>query len=420
MNDVGPQGRSTGSRRFGDARVLKLLRGSFGTYLLGSSISQTGTWIHRVAMMLVLWQMTESAFWLGLFATADLLPIVVFGPLAGAAVDRWSRLTLTVATQWAQLGIALALGVLTLAGWSSLPLLMGLAVIQGCAIAVNQPARMALIHSLAGRDDLGTAVALASVGINITRLIGPAVAGLLLLWIDVTWLFFLNTALTAVFIAVLGRLRIVTPASSATTGTMVEMMMQGLHFAMQDRQIRILLVLLFVGGGCVRSLLELFTAFADAKFEDTASGLAILTSSMAAGSVLAGLALGIFNRPDFLGRRISATWIGGGVAMILLVLSTHPVAILATAVASGYFLTSCVISTQTYVQLATPDALRGRVLSVHGVVLRASPALGALLMGVSIDRFGLVTPILAACSLCCCAAAIALLVQGPGTPPLEN
>lgn len=420
MNDENPPGPPIKARRLGDARVIRLLtRSTFGVYLLGSTVSQTGTWIHRVAMMLQIWQFTESAVWLGLFAVADLLPIVVFGPLAGAAADRWNRLTLTKITQWAQLLIALALGVLTVTGQLNLVWLMVLAVAQGCAIAVNQPARMTLIHSLAGREDLGTAIALGSVSINITRLIGPAVAGVLLLYIDVSWLFFLNAALTAVFIVVLGRLKVSTSAA-APTGTIFQLMLSGLRFALEDRQIRILLVLLFVGGGCVRSMLELFTAFADAKFDSTASGLAALTSSMAAGSVIAGLMLGVFNNPACLGRRISLAWLASSVTMAILVVSTHPIAIVASAIATGYFVTSCVISTQTYVQLATPDALRGRVLSVHGVVLRASPALGALLAGLAIDHLGLVVPVLICCAICFCVATAALFVQGPGTPTLAE
>jgi len=409
-----------GPRRLREARVVRLLtHGMFGLYLISSSVSQTGTWIHRVAMMLLIWDMTQSALWLGLFAMADLMPILVIGPLAGAAADRWSRLMLTKATQWAQLAVALVLGILAVTG-VNLPLLMLLALAQGCAIAVNQPARMALIHSLAGRDDLGTAVALSSVSINTTRLIGPAIAGLLLLYVDVYWLFFLNVALTAVFIFVLGRIRINSAQTQPASGSMLELMLDGLRFAMHDRQIRILLVLLFIGGGTTRSMLELFTVFADAKFETTSSGLAVLTSSMAAGSMIAGLTLSIFNQQAALGRRISIAWGCGGVALAVLVISAHPVAIIAAAVATGYFVTSSVINTQTYVQLASPDALRGRVLSVHGVVLRASPALGALLAGLAIDRFGLLTPVLICCAVCFGAAVTALLVHRQGTPPLRQ
>jgi MFS family permease len=167
-------------------------------------------------------------------------------------------------------------------------------------------------------------------------------------------------------------------------------------------------------------MLELFTAFADAKFDSTASGLAVLTSSMAAGATVAGLYLGLFNRPDRLGRRISLAWAGGSIAMAALALSTHPVAIVVAAIVSGYFATTCVINTQTYVQLATPDVLRGRVLSVHGVVLRASPALGALAAGYAIDVFGLVVPVLVCCAVSLAAAIAALAVQGEGTPEAQE
>ena len=136
--------------------------------------------------------------------------------------------------------------------------------------------------------------------------------------------------------------------------------------------------------------------------------------------MIAGLTLSIFNQQAALGRRISIAWGCGGVALAVLVISAHPVAIIAAAVATGYFVTSSVINTQTYVQLASPDALRGRVLSVHGVVLRASPALGALLAGLAIDRFGLLTPVLICCAVCFGAAVTALLVHRQGTPPLRQ
>ena len=111
-------------------------------------------------------------------------------------------------------------------------------------------------------------------------------------------------------------------------------------------------------------------------------------------------------------RRISFAWGAGSIAMAALALAANPVLIVITAAISGFFATTCVINTQTYVQLTTPDALRGRVLSVQGVVLRASPALGALVAGYAIDRIGLTAPVLVACATSLAVAIIAFVQQG--------
>lgn len=402
------------------ARAIRLMRApAFGTYMVGNGVALTGTWMQRLACLYLIWELTESGFWLGVFALVDMLPVVVLGLFAGAASDRWHPLLMTRFCQYAIFGVAIGYGVCAALGVLTLPVLMSLAAIQGCTVAVAQPARMALVQSLVTRDDVGTAVALSSVNMNIARLTGPAIAGVMLVTVHVSWIFFLNALLTLVFIGSLTLAKIDTTTARKAKGGMIELVLGGLRYAIHDRGIRGFLLLLFVSGFTVRSISELYPAFAARNFDETAAGLAALASATAIGAVCGGLSLGIGSGTKNLGRQISLSWIASGFGSIILAFSPYPQSDIFAVMVLGFFVTRAVISTQTFIQLSAPDELRGRVLSVHGLVSRGSPALGAILAGAAIDLFGIPLPTLAL-SVISILIALWMLLSGLAPMTFEN
>ncbi|MCT7376744.1 MFS transporter [Chelativorans salis] len=384
-------------RKVGHLRLLTQRR--FGLYTLGNGISLTGSWMQRIALIWLVWEMTGSGFWLGMLATADMLPILVVGPLAGAVADRKDRLKLTRLCQYVLAGIAALLGILLFFDLLNLPVLMALAAANGSMIALSQPARMALVQSLVSREDVGSAVALSSVNINLARLTGPAIAGIMIVHFDVELIFLANALLTICFVALLGLIQIDPLPVRQPEGSVFTQIRSGVIFAFGDRGIRLLLLLLFLGGAGVRSVQELFPAFAENNFASAATGLAFLTSSMAVGAIAAGLTFGVDTSLNRLVRKVATSWALGAAALAALVASGSAMLDTALALIIGFFVTRSVIGTQTFVQLRAPDSMRGRTLSVHGLISRGSPALGALGTGWAFDHVGLTLPVLFATGL---------------------
>jgi MFS family permease len=205
---------------------------NFAVYTAGNSVSLIGTWMQRVAVGWLTWQLTESGAWLGLIAFADLFPTILIGPIAGAVADRFVRLTLNNVTMWLALLQAGTLFALTLTGLIDVWLLFGLTAFLGVTSAFNQPARLALISSLVPRPELATAVAVNSVTVNTARFIGPALAGLLIVTVGVAAAFALNMASFAAMLWALSRIRIAPDGDGrAAKGPFLRDIAEGVRYA---------------------------------------------------------------------------------------------------------------------------------------------------------------------------------------------
>src|SRR6266568_3227127 len=164
---------------------LRVLLGTqFGLFCAGNGLSLIGTWMQRIACSWLVWDWTHSAFWLGILSAADLLPVVAIGPFAGVAADRWDRVRQNMLAQLASALLAVLTAALLATHHLGLIGLVLLITAQGTLTAVVQPARLAMVQQMVPRDDLGAAVALNSVIVNLTRLLGPAVAGVMILYTD--------------------------------------------------------------------------------------------------------------------------------------------------------------------------------------------------------------------------------------------
>ena len=168
----------------GTRLALPLRNANYGIYITGSAISLIGTWMQRIAIGWLTWQLTHSGLWLGIVAFADFFPVLIVGPIAGAAADRWDRLRVVqVKSSGFSMAQAAVLFALTASGHMNIGLLVALTAFQGVIVAFNQPARLALVPSLVAQSDLGSAVAINSVIFNLARFIGPMLAGLAIVWL---------------------------------------------------------------------------------------------------------------------------------------------------------------------------------------------------------------------------------------------
>ena len=159
----------------GLAKIVETLRSpNYGSYVVGNGISLVGTWMQRIAVGWLAWNLTGSAFWLGLIAFADLFPAVIIGPLGGAFADRLDRLRLVKMSQILSCAQAAMLFALTVTDTIDIRAIVLLSLFLGIVTALNQPARLALVPSLVEPRNLNAAIGINSVIFNLARFIGPA------------------------------------------------------------------------------------------------------------------------------------------------------------------------------------------------------------------------------------------------------
>ena len=357
----------------------------FGVYVAGNSVSLIGTWMQRIGVGWLAWELSRSGAVLGLVAFADLFP--------GALADRVDRLQVIKVAQSLIMVQALALFALTATDAITVPLLVALVLFQGAVIGFNQPARLALISSLVPRSDLATAVAINSIVFNTARFVGPALAGIAIVAVDISAVFALNALSFLAFLFALSRLRLPTAAAPKAPRSMLGAVADGLRYALHHPGIGPILLLQAVLALCARPFVELLPGFAAEVFGRGAPGLAMLSSTIGIGAIVGGVWLA--QRSDQGG--LTRVVLGSSVLIALTVLAFALCRWFWPAVAcvafAGFAMVVAGAGTQTVLQTAVDEGMRGRVLSLFGLIFRGGPALGALVIGVASEAFGLQAPL---------------------------
>ncbi len=377
--------------------VRTLKQRNFRIYVSGNAVSLIGNWVQRTAVGWLTWELTQSGFWLGVVACADLLPVVVVGPFGGVLADRLDCRRLIMMAQSAALCQAVLLFALAAFGVLTVELLVLLVLVNGVIIGIYQPARLAFIFSLLPREDLSTGIAINSVVFNLARFIGPAVAGLLILSLGVAGAFAANALSFLFFLVALAVLRIAekpAKSSSVERASLLSQLGDGLRYTLRHPGIAPLLLLLLAASFGLRPFVELLPGFAARVFAGGVDTLALLSSSIGIGAVVSGI---------LMARRG-----GGGLTRLVLVaallLAVSVLAFAATetlwfatisVVCAGMCMVASGVGMQTLMQMSVDGAMRGRVLSLYGIVFAAGPAAGALVMGGLSESLGLRLPLLA-------------------------
>jgi MFS family permease len=378
-------------------RLVALLvrNANFGIYSAGSAVSLIGMWTQRIAIGWLTWELTGSGLWLGIVAFADFFPVILVGPIAGAAADRWDRLRVMKTSQAISLVQATVLWALTVSGNMTVGLLVGLTAFQGVVVAFNQPARLALVPSLVRQADMAGAVAINSVVFNVARFIGPIFAGLAIVWSGAAAAFAANALGYVVSLAALARIRM-TPTVVAMTErrSFVADLREGIRYTATHPGIAALLVLLIAVGIGGRPMNELLPGFAADVYKSGALGLSILASAIGGGAILGGLWL--TQRAHASGLTGIALWSAaiGALATIAAIATDRLWLAVPAVVVFGFCMSTAGIAIQTLIQLATDRSMRGRVMGLYGLIFRGAPAVGALAAGLASSYFGLRWPVL--------------------------
>lgn len=367
---------------------------SFRIYMVGHIPNVIGVWVVRVAIGWLGWQLTGSALWLGVLAAADTMPALIFGPFGGVLADRRDRRMVATVTQIAMCVIAALLAALTVSGLMTIWILFPLALARGMTAAFWQPARLAMTVDLVPRKEIPAAIALNSSTFHAAQFIGPALASGLMTVGGPSLAFIFSAIVAAIMVWTL--LIIETPALSGGKrkhSSVFADIAAGVRYGLTHAGIGPILLLLLILGLGIRPLAELLPGFADLVFGLDVGGYSMMVSSVGLGSM--GGAIWMLrqgNRGGITAMALRAGVAAAAAALLFALTSWLPLAMVCLAVL-GFSMTSCGVGAQQLVQLAVPDELRGRVMSLFGIIFRTGPGMGALIMGWIADATGLAWPV---------------------------
>jgi len=374
---------------FFPAHPLRALRSrDFRIYFGGQLISMAGTWMQQVAMGWLAYKLSGSVLVLGLLGFASQAPILLFGLLGGVWVDRMDRRRLMLWTQALSLLQALALAVLTWQGWITAPLLLGLAFLLGCINAVDLPARQSLlVHLVEDRALLPNAIALNSMLVNVSRFLGPALAGFVIAWMGEAVCFLLNAlSYLAVLLALLALHA--RPGGDASKHPL-QSLKDGLQYTLGHADIRLFLLLVAAVSFLLTPYVVLMPMVAKAELGGDARTLGLLVGSAGAGSFLAAIFLSTRPAVEGLGRWVSRIVPIGGAALALFGLNTVHALAYPILMVVGFAVVLSAAGTNTLLQHWVRDDMRGRVMSAFTLSFLGIAPLGSLVMGSLAEHIGI-------------------------------
>jgi len=365
-----------------------LRNGNYRLWTMGAFVSNIGTWVQRTAQdWLVLTMLTHhSAAAVGIVMALQFGPQMLLLPWTGVAADRFDQRRLLMITQAVMGALALGLGVLTLTGMVSLWQVYVFAFIFGCASAFDAPTRQTFVGQLVGDADLPNAVALNATSFNSARMIGPAVAGLIIAAAGTGWSFIINgISFFAVLLAMLAMNKdelLAPPRSKRGTGGFVE----GLRYVRARPDLIAILSMLFLIGTFGLNFPIFISTMAVGEFHADARAYGLLSSMMAVGTVAGALFNAQQERPRFVMLIGSSALFALGCTLAALAPTywAFGAALLVTGIASLTFTNA----TNSLMQLSTEPAMRGRVMALRvGIALGGTP-LGAPVVGFVADHAG--------------------------------
>jgi len=353
----------------------------------GLIVSNMGTWMQNVANGWLVLQLTQSPLWLGLLGLSFAVPMIIIPPFAGAVVDRVHRIRLLYVTQTTPMLIAFALAALTWFGVISVWHILIASFLSSAALAFDNPARQALVPDLVAPPDLLNALSLNAATYNGAALIGPALAGVMLAPFGAGTLFFINGVSFLAVIFALMAMRDVRTHSGGKQSRLHESFWTGLKYAWNSRLILALLALSAISSLFGRSYQTLLPAFSDV-WKAGPQGYGFLLASAGGGALVGAFGLASIKSVSRHGAVMLVNGLLFCIALIGFALSPSfwlgLILLFIVGITSTVFITVMA----TFIQVMTPNELRGRVMSYYTVTLIGLPSLGALGSGAVAEWLG--------------------------------
>jgi len=355
---------------------------NYRLYFLGQAISQTGTWIDKVAQAWLVLALTHSAFAVGVLAACQFVPFSVLGLFAGVIVDRLDTWRTVVVTQAIRMVIASVLAAIVLAGIAQVWMIYTLAIMTGIVLVLDAPSRQQLTFKMVGRAELPNAVALNSSLFNAARIVGPGIGGLLIAAFGVGPAFAINAAS---FVAVLVGLLLMDTSNLMSfaprehVATLFADLREGVSYARESPHVRLVLAMLVAISTIAMNFNVLLPVLARSTLESGPGVFGLIAACFGAGALVGGLLSAALSRASW--KAIVAGAGGLGVAELVLAPqhSLGPAVVLLFI--AGVCFTLYTANSNALLQLRAPDHLRGRVIGFYYFAFNGLAPLGGILTG---------------------------------------
>lgn len=388
-----------------NATFISLRTRNYRLYFIGQSVSLAGTWMQKMAQAWLVLELTNSGGWLGITLAVQQLPLLFLAPWGGLLADRMNKRTILIVTASAAMIPSLLLGVLTLTHHINVGFVLGLAVVGGLIDALDKPARQSFPSEMVSAPHLANAVMLNNIIQDTGKVVGPAVAGVLIAAVGLPYTFFVN-ALS--FLAVLAGLLLMRPVDLSAPDRVARgagQLRAGLAYVRATPRLFGPLALLASVGLVAYNFQLLLALLGRETFHGDARTVGYLLGALGAGSVIGGLALAGVMRAT-IGRIVGAATV---LAVLLVATGLSPT--LAVAFGSVFALGAASVLfksvASTWLQLTAAPAMRGRVLALLVVAIGGTTPIGAPLMGWLAEQFGVRATFMLAGVLTAIAAALA-------------
>jgi MFS family permease len=361
---------------------------NYRIWAAGALVSNVGTWMQRAAQdWLVLTQLThQSASAVGIVMALQFGPQLLLMPWSGYAADHFNQRRLLMATQATMGALSLILGLLTVTGLVQLWHVYVFAFLFGCSAALDAPVRQTFVAELVGERDLSNAIGLNSTSFNAARMIGPAVAGLVIASVGTGWAFLFNGASFMAVLTSLCLLRTSELRANARAVRAKGSVLQGFHYVWSRPDLKATLIMLFLIGTFGLNFPIFISTMAVGVFHTDARGFGLLSSMMAVGTMSGALLAASRERPSFTSLLAGAAIFGLGCGLAALAPNYWLFA--AALVVIGVASLTILNTSNALMQLSTEPAMRGRVMALRlGVALGGTPV-GAPIVGWVADHLG--------------------------------
>ncbi len=366
---------------------------NFRLFWIGQAISLIGTWMQSIGQAWLILKITDSPFLLGLIGAAQYMPILVLSVFAGSIVDRFPKRYLIILTQTVMALLALILWVLTAKGIVTYWHIFILAAFLGLATSLDVPARQAFMINLVGRDSLMNAIALNSTTFNVARLIGPAIAGLLIAKVGIATTFLLNGI--SFIPVIIGLLMIDIDGLPGRSGkkNVLEDVKEGLVYIKNNSAVFNVLMLMLIVSLFAINFNVVVPVYSKYVFHNNPEIFGLLMSSLGVGSIVGAIlvALGSSHSPNPVFLVMGGVILSAFQMVIAFVTGLYPAMIVLFLIGFGAIIFTAL--SNTTIQLNTPDELKGRAMSRYSLVFMGVTPVGNLFIGGIADVIGIKTSI---------------------------
>ena len=363
-------------------------------------VSLVGTWIQGTAQSWLVFQLTNSAFLLGFVGFLNSIPIFILALFGGVLADRLDKRRILIATQTAFMFLAFLLAVLTHLRVVTPSQIMVIALLNGVVMAFDAPSRQAMVVELVGKTHLPNAIALNSVAFNSSRIIGPALAGILIAAIGMSGCFYLNGISFLAVILALVVISLNNRQKQEPRASILKDLREGLVFVRNNRLIMALITMVGVVSLFGVPYMILMPIFANNVLQVGVKGLGLLMSCSGAGALIGALVLARLGDFTYKGKFLLFSAVIFSVSLILFSLSKIFVVSLLILAFTGASGVASIALVNTLLQTKVPDAFRGRVMSVFMLLFAGMTPFGNLIAGSLAETIGVAATVMVSGIIC--------------------